>query len=846
MSSNAESWLRGLWTMLLLAVTAGRGVYAQHADVAPFSLEEISRQFRAGAELEAILQLDSLVQLETSQQDTAFWLTALDSLRKFGHLQAGKREELYFQATFKGDTVYTSSRTSSDTIDLNDRIGDWDIQRAVLRGARGLLLTNTFSDSTPVYQVGNSPLPNVYSALPDSLGHLSFEEVLARTDLFRLTSNTEVDSSGRWFRIRVRNPIDSARQAFIQFGSSNSEEGDWERVYVYHKAFDNKWTRHVTGWESHVPGKQFRERGCVASLHIPALYDGYSYVQVIPDEETLGKDAEFRLVDYAAYLEAEMTLRNTNGIFLGILLIQSVYFFLLFLATRDKSYISYVLFIVGLMGFTLTFGYIPLWMKDGGGIQGLIFLFSLLSCYYGLILFSYHFLAVPGKRPLSRKWLKRLLWAMPLSFILPMLLILIAALIEGEGESQSFAIAATVIGVTCGTLIFLLFLFSIFFGVILSIRALRAGYSPARFFMLSQSVFVLGIIGPVLVVIASMIIDEKPDWLSLRMVIGSLQVGAILQLSFMALGVGQKRRLLEKDKLKVEQELNQELRELNDAFSRFVPSEFLKAIGKQSVLEVSPGDGVEKEVTVLFSDIRGYTSLSERMTPAETFSFINQYLSWVAPEIRRCGGFVNQFYGDGIMALFIEDVASGLEAAICMQRGIDRFNEGRELKIRVGIGLHSGPLMMGVIGNQDRLEAGVVADTVNTAARMEGLTKYFGANLLVSESIYSGLSKPEAWQHRFVARVQVKGRQQPLAVYDFFEADTEEIRSLKAQSLEYFNQGVEAYLDRDFETAVSHLSGALKIYPEDLAAQRYLSQAQSYAVSGVPEDWTGVETMLQK
>ena len=173
--------------------------------------------------------------------------------------------------------------------------------------------------------------------------------------------------------------------------------------------------------------------------------------------------------------------------------------------------------------------------------------------------------------------------------------------------------------------------------------------------------------------------------------------------------------------------LYQQQKEMASAFSRFVPTEFLQLLGQDSLLSVSLGDAVERDITVVFSDIRAFTSLSEQMSPEESFAFLNSYLSGVGPVIRNHRGFIDKYIGDAVMALFPEDPADALHAAIAMQRFVREFNEQRLVEgrpeIRIGVGLHHGRVMLGTIGEDKRLEGTVISDAVNIASRLEGLTK---------------------------------------------------------------------------------------------------------------------------
>jgi signal transduction histidine kinase/class 3 adenylate cyclase/ActR/RegA family two-component response regulator len=289
---------------------------------------------------------------------------------------------------------------------------------------------------------------------------------------------------------------------------------------------------------------------------------------------------------------------------------------------------------------------------------------------------------------------------------------------------------------------------------------------------------------------------------------------------------------------------------INAAYGRFVPHEFLKALGQESIMDIKLGDQVEKEVTVFFSDIRSYTTLAETMTPQENFNFINAYLGRMGPIIQQHKGFVNQYYGDGIMALFLSEPEEAVQASIEMQKEVMLYNEKRlpkgRLPIKVGIGLHSGKLMLGIIGDRMRMEAGVVSDTVNTAARMEGLTKYFGVNIIVSGDSYKGLKTTDRHMHRFLGKVLVKGKQEPIAIYDFFAGDSPDLIQLKQRSLSAFEAGVTAYYQKDFASAATAFRQVLEINEADKTAERYLEKCLINQQIAVGKDWTGIEEMTHK
>ena len=162
-------------------------------------------------------------------------------------------------------------------------------------------------------------------------------------------------------------------------------------------------------------------------------------------------------------------------------------------------------------------------------------------------------------------------------------------------------------------------------------------------------------------------------------------------------------------------------------------------------MDIQLGDQMQKEMAILFSDIRSFTDLSEKLTPKENFNFLNSYLKRMSPAIQKNNGFIDKYIGDAIMALFPGDVEDAINAAVDMQKEIRIYNQHR-LKlgydpIKVGCGIHTGNLMLGIIGADDRMEGTVIADSVNVASRIEGLTKVYDASILISDVILKKVKK---------------------------------------------------------------------------------------------------------
>ncbi len=289
---------------------------------------------------------------------------------------------------------------------------------------------------------------------------------------------------------------------------------------------------------------------------------------------------------------------------------------------------------------------------------------------------------------------------------------------------------------------------------------------------------------------------------------------------------------------------------IHKATSRFVPSEFLKSVGRDAITDVVLGDHIQKKVTVLFTDIRDYTSLSESMTPEQNFKFVNAYVGRMGPLIQNNHGFVNQYLGDGIMALFPQDASDALKASIDMQKTIQDYNVKRIEEgykpIHVGMGLHTGDLVMGIIGDLYRNDTAIIADTVNTASRMEGVTKYYGANIIVSEASLNTIENKQDYNFRYLGKVKVKGKNNTIAIYECFDGDTTESVRLKTKTLKHFEKGLNHFYNKEFPKASAAFDTVLTKNPDDLVAKYFITKSAEYTISGTPENWNMVNTMKAK
>jgi hemerythrin-like metal-binding protein len=279
------------------------------------------------------------------------------------------------------------------------------------------------------------------------------------------------------------------------------------------------------------------------------------------------------------------------------------------------------------------------------------------------------------------------------------------------------------------------------------------------------------------------------------------------------------------------------LARVQTAYTRFVPPQLLSMLGKESILDVAWGNQVEAKMTILFSDIRGFASISERMAPQQSFDFINAYLSFMEPVVVAEGGFIDKYIGDSVMALFPVRGDDALRAALGMLKELQHFNaewntllsdlpnERAEKQaatdVHIGIGLNSGLLMLGVVGGFNRMEITVISDAVNLASRIESLTKVYQTPILISQHTLNSIRHPGDFAIRFVDRVKVRGKHLAQSIYEVFNADPPHILEGKKATQDLFEDALAHYHFNRIGAASSLFASCLEINPGDTPAMVY-------------------------
>ena len=343
--------------------------------------------------------------------------------------------------------------------------------------------------------------------------------------------------------------------------------------------------------------------------------------------------------------------------------------------------------------------------------------------------------------------------------------------------------------------------------------------------------------------LATYFIFDGFNWIF--MLVLSSSAGFLFLSMFVTFGFAVAQNMNDLKKFALEQQMR-----LTEAYQRFVPKQLLTNLNKDSILDVQLGDQVQKEMSILFSDIRSFTTLSESMLPEENFKFVNTYLSKMGPIVRENNGYIDKFIGDAIMALFEKSPDDAVRTSVKMLDALREYNKVRIREgndpIRIGIGVNTGMMMLGTLGESDRMEGSVISDAVNIAARLEGLTKLYKTPLLISGETLLKIDD-SIFETRLIDKVAVKGKVKPIMVHEVLNGETPDLREIKISMLPNFKKCFELYQNQKFENALELFRKYLKKVPEDHVGQLYVDRCQKILSSGWDsENWEGINYMDNK
>lgn len=272
----------------------------------------------------------------------------------------------------------------------------------------------------------------------------------------------------------------------------------------------------------------------------------------------------------------------------------------------------------------------------------------------------------------------------------------------------------------------------------------------------------------------------------------------------------------------------------NTEYEKFVPKQFLKFLGKNSILDLELGNQVQKEVTTMFVDIRNSTNMSTTLSLEENFNYINSYLNIVSPIIRKHGGFVDKYLGDGILAVFIHP-QNALECSSAIVRVVESKNNTNKLlpSLDVYLSINTGEVVFGIVGEEERKSPTIISDAVNLVSKMEEFNKYFGTKIIFSKRTLNSLKIDYPLSYRYVGSLTM-GDKEYLSLFESLECYPKKKREKLEDNKTTFEQAVRYFNLGKCHQAKEQFQKLLKIVRDDKVAYMYFNKCEQNVCGDAP------------
>lgn len=622
-------------------------------------------------------------------------------------------------------------------------------------------------------------------------------------------------TSAIWLRFQVKN------SSTIPVWILESSNALLDQVDVYYQDSEQRWLKNAYHFKDGFAARSLKHPYHLTPIRFPQNETKTIYIRMAAQSALMSPFKLFSPTEFALKEHFDQTIA---GIYYGMILVLIIYNLFIFFSLREWRYFIYILYIsaYGISQMALTgMAYQWFWPESPIWNHHAFYFFYGVGLFWSII-FSRSFLNTSERTPR----LDKLLW----------ILITLCLFVTLAPWFGGFTISAQL------ALVLPLWILLVILPV--GILCMKQGYRPAKYFVAAWTMFLGGLAYTVLGVMEIVPMSFVTT--------NSMQMGSALEMIFLAMALADRVNVMKQEReaaLKTQLEESQKLVILGDTFRRFVPHDFLDYLGKHSITDVKLGDSVQRDMTILFSDLRSFTTLSEGMSPQENFKFINDYLKMMGPIVRANHGFIDKYIGDAIMALFDQNPDQAVKTGIEMLKQLEKFNQKRVEQnlepIAIGIGIHTGSLMLGTIGEHGRMESTVISDSVNLASRLEGLTKYYGVSLIISEHTFKEL-KETGYQYRLLDQVRVKGKSDPVTIYEIFDWELPELVRKKASIGHDFESARKLYQRGQFPLARDLFQTCLDVFPDDYVTQTYIKRCQSNIDHSPPTDWDGITNLENK
>ncbi|MEE2730887.1 MAG: 7TM diverse intracellular signaling domain-containing protein [Pseudomonadota bacterium] len=608
-----------------------------------------------------------------------------------------------------------------------------------------------------------------------------------------------------WMRLRLHNDDQLDHRWLLELSGLSRAV---DRIEAYIPDLFGVYQRHLSGDTVPFHQRTIRHHSVLFRVELPAEQTRTVYLKVTTNG-TLQLPMTLWSMD--AYLESEHHDTLMEGMFYGILVIMLFYNGFIYWSVKDHSYLYYVCYLVCVLGFSLSIkgvGYEYLWPDYPLWNNKSNLIFATVGIWF-VLLFAQSFLKTAEYTPRIHTAIRVLLYSGA------------SCTISLVGLSHYHA--AAILAVQCSA--------SIIVVIVAASLSLKRGFTAARYYLLAW----LSVLVSILLWILNSANVLSSYWAGAYL----YQIGITLQVLLFSFALADRINLMRSEReaaLKLQLDHSRKLVSMSEMFERFVPKQFLNKIARSGIENIELGRADVAEVSILFADVRGFTAMSEALQPQELLNFLNAYLERIDKVIHDHDGFIDKFIGDGVMALFENEKSqvgalNAVNAAIRMQKAVELYNDHRANcgypPIRIGIGVNTGEVVYGTVGSHDRMDSTVLGDNVNVAARLQDLTKVLRARVVISDHTLDMVGKGHGLIVREVGDVRVRGRREPVHIFEVLNADSELDKAAKLHTLNDYRLAYDNYRNGRYKEAERLWLDCLDINPTDTVVQYLIEQCRT-------------------
>ena len=651
------------------------------------------------------------------------------------------------------------------------------------------------------------------SVLEDPTGNLVFQDV-EHSKVFipntKKTLNYGFSTSAYWLRFQLLN---------------HSSESKWfllikypplDDIQIYVRQADGSLDTHHLGDLLPFSQRSIEYHHFVASLQMKADEQVDVYIRFKTDSSS---QFPIAIASTKEFLEQSLGEQFFFGLYYGSIVLVIFYCLTMFISLRDMSFIYYIIQVVAHSVAMLAYnglGYQYLWSDWIQWNQ--VGLSAMMGVSMSAItFFSMYFLQI-------KQYSKVCFYLLSGTFAYGVLQLFISIFLPYAISIKTASLASLLMPLL----------------LISALIAWRRGHSTAFYFFVAWIVFLLGVAVAGLVMFG--VIPSTP---STRY---GFQFGSLIEMYLLAFALFLRIKNLNEEKEKATLlllEENQKRAELSSTFEKFVPKKVLDRIFKEGE-KIDLGKAEQDDITILFSDLRNFSGITEQLTAQQLLNYLNFCFEHFAQKVNDHHGIIDKYIGDAIMVIYdFPELSDSHEATAAVNTSVEvlklmnHFNDTNQVKygipIRLGIGIHSGNVIMGTVGSKDRMDSTVIGDAVNVAARLESLTKFYKASILLSEDTYELLDSKEGI--RKVDYATLVGKTKPVRIFE--RMITDEALEDFAKIHDLYHEGLEHYYEYRWSQAVSCFQNCQVLSPQDAVVQILLKRSQQF-FREPPSNWNGV------